>query len=360
MANPASAKRPREGAAFRATTAMEARCLIDCATLRGASHVLMPWVGFGTYKLGASLARAATLSALRCGYRLLDSAYIYACEKCEPEVGRAIAEAFAEGTLSSRSEIFVTSKHWRKFHGFTPALGCLDRTLSRLQLNFVDLWLMHWPGPAWSTMNRKTSELQAHGPWVYAAEGHGQDEITALRAETWRAMEEALRVGKARAIGVSNFTIAHLEALKRTAKVWPPAVNQVECHPLYPQTELREYCLREGIHLQAYASLGGQDASKATWQALGGRLLESPPVVAAAAAHEATPAQVLLRWSLQRGCSVTPKSGTEARMVENARVFGFELTEEEIGAIDALAANAPGDAGRLCWRNDPLRLLDFD
>ena len=136
-------------------------------------------------------------------------------------------------------------------------------------------------------------------------------------------------------------------------------------HPLYPQPELQAYCDREGIVLQAYASLGGQDGSKAKWQALGGRLLESPPVLAACTAHAdcgATPAQVLLRWALQRGAAVVPKSASAARMAENGGCVGggFVLSAEEVSAIDALASNAQGHEGRLCWRTDPLRLLDFD
>ena len=350
---------------FCATAASEAKALTDCAALHSlasaAAPVLMPWVGFGTYKLGASAARTATLAALRCGYRAIDTAYIYAGEKCEPEVGKAIAAALTDGTLASRDQVFVTTKHWRKFHGYEESLKCLDRSLQRLQLDHVDLWLMHWPGPAWSTMNRKKDEIAKHGPWHYAADGHGQSEITALRSETWRAMEEALRRGKTRAIGVSNFSVAHLETLKRTATVWPPAVNQVELHPLYPQHELAAYCAQEGIVLQAYASLGGQDGSKAKWEALGGRLLEAAPVLAAAAAHDgATPAQVLLRWALHKGAAVVPKSSSPARMAENGALFGFQLTADEMSAIDALIANAPDGAGRLCWRNDPLRMCDFE
>ena len=348
---------------FRAVAAAKATALTDCASLRGG--VLMPWVGFGTYRLGQSSARTATLAALRCGYRMIDTAYIYAGEKCEPEVGHAIAKALDEGTLASRDEVFVVTKHWRKFHGYAPALGCLERSLARLQLSHVDLWLMHWPGPAWTTMNRKSVELEAHGPWHYAASGHGEGEIRALRAETWRAMEDALAAGKTRAIGVSNFTVAHLEALKATAQVWPPAVNQVEAHPHYPNDELRAYCDKEGIVLQAYAALGGQDGSKAKWQALGGHVLSSAPVLAAAAAHAeagATPAKVLLRWALQRGCSITPKSANVDRMAENADVFGFALSDEEVSAIASLCEGAAADPamGRLCWRTDPLRMLTFE
>eukprot|EP00967_Tisochrysis_lutea_P145258 scaffold272587_cov30-Tisochrysis_lutea.AAC.3 len=159
-----------------------------------------------------------------------------------------------------------------------------------------------------------------------------------------------------RAIGVSNFAVPHLEALKATASIWPPAVNQVELHPLYPQHELRAYCAKEGILLQAYASLGGQDASRATWKQLGGRLLEALPVTQAAMAHGRTPAQVLLRWALQKGAVVVPKANSEARLAENLSLDGFELTCDEVEAIDALDK---GDAGRLCWRTDPLRMLQF-
>ena len=151
---------------WRATTAPLARSLTDCAVLRGRDGAVhMPWVGFGTFKLGQT-AQQATAEALRCGYRHIDTAYIYSNERTEAEVGKALAGAFAEGDgRLQRQDVFVTTKHWRKFHGYAPALGCLERSLSRLQLSHVDLWLMHWPGPAWCTMNRKTSELQEHGPW---------------------------------------------------------------------------------------------------------------------------------------------------------------------------------------------------
>ena len=150
----------------------------------------------------------------------------------------------------------------------------MQRSLERLQLDFVDCWMMHWPGPAWEARGRPgrrcseargapsedahdepasrapsagcpPSEPASHGPWEYAADGQGREQMAALRAETWRAMEHALSAGKARSIGVSNFTVAHLEALKRTAVVWPPSVNQVECHPLYQQEALRQYCTKE-------------------------------------------------------------------------------------------------------------------
>lgn len=220
-------------------------------------------------------------------------------------------------------------------------------------------------------------------PTADAVEGMGEADMPSVRAETWRAMEEALRVGKARAIGVSNFTVAHLKRLKLTATVWPPAVhgghfglrgrttptqgggrssrqvNQVECHPKFPQEELRAYCAQEGIVFQAYASLGGQDAGKAKWESIGGTLLATPAVLAAAAAHGATAAQVLLRWALQHGAAVIPKTSSEERMRENAACLGFSLSADELAAIDELAQGR-GEDGRLCWRADPLRMLGFE
>ena len=113
----------------------------------------MPWLGFGTYKLGARHAKQAVLAALHAGYRMIDTAYIYSNERTEREVGAALSHAIAEGVVQ-RADVFVTTKHWRKYHGFEPALGCLQRSLERLQLDFVDCWMMHWPGPAWEARGR--------------------------------------------------------------------------------------------------------------------------------------------------------------------------------------------------------------
>lgn len=163
-------------------------------------------------------------------------------------------------------------------------------------------------------------------------------------------------------IGVSNFTIQHLETLQKTATLWPPAVNQVECHPYYPQNDLLEYCQKEGIILQAYSSLGGQDWTKVKLKALGGKLLETEPVLKAAGrlskTTRVTPAQVLLRWALQRNCMIIPKTKTPDRMVENADVFDFTLTDTEMREISNLVPRTESE-GRLCWRTEPLRMLDF-
>jgi diketogulonate reductase-like aldo/keto reductase len=340
---------------FTATTSSKARSLTDGVEL--SENVVMPWVGFGTYRLGKTKSYQATLEALQSGYRAIDTAFIYGGETTEREVGRALQDAFIEDNLLKRQDVFVITKHWRKFHGYEPTLTCLNLSLKRLQLDHIDLYLMHWPGPAWNTLHRKKDEIDKYGSWHYAATS--QEDMVNVRAETWRAMEDALKQGKVRAIGVSNFSIQHLETLKLTATIWPPVVNQVECHPLYPQQDLLEYCKKERIVLQAYATLGGQDATKAQWKELlgGMKLMDSPVVQDIANSLQRTPAQVLLKWALQRNCAVTPKTASVERMKENASVFDFLLSEPQMKAL--LELEAPGSQGRLCWRSDPLRLLDF-
>ena len=341
---------------FRATAADEAKSLTDGVLL--SDNVILPWIGYGTYKLGKGNAYAPTLCALKCGYRCIDTAFIYSGETTEREVGNAIQQALRDNILSKREDVFLITKHWRKYHGYDGTLECLRLSLSRLQVDHVDLWLMHWPGPAYKTMNRRSDVLEKEGPWYYATTL--KEDMAKVRAETWRAMEDLLEQGKARAIGVSNFSVQHLETLKETARYWPPSVNQVECHPLYPQQELIEYCEKEGIVLQAYAALGGQDCGKKKWKEIlnGQRLIACYVVVEIAKELGVTPAQVLLRWALQRGCAVTPKTTSQMRMEENASVFQFSLSLSEMKKISDL--NQPGNAGRLCWVRDPMRMLDFD
>ena len=236
-------KRHRPGF-FTETTAVNARLLTDGARLSplisrnnsakegvqsstsSSSPVILPWMGFGTYRLGKDQAKRATLQALEAGYRSIDTAFIYGGETTERLVGQAIQKAIEKGVLQSREQVFVTTKHWRKYHGYDPTLECLNLSLRRLQLDYVDLWLMHWPGPAWITMNRR-KELVEEDRWHYATTP--ADQIVALRAETWRAMEDAYRKGLVRAIGVSNMTVTQLETLKRYSTLWPPPSTKSNC-----------------------------------------------------------------------------------------------------------------------------------
>ena len=356
------------------------------------ASVIMPVVGFGTYRLGEKQVECATLKAIETGYRCIDTAFIYGGEKTERLVGQAIRTALKIGIIKDRDEVFVTTKHWRKYHGYEESLQCLELSLKRLGVDYVDLWLMHWPGPAYSTMNRRKDVVE-EDRWHYATTAEG--DMAQVRSETWRAMEDAHRNGKARAIGVSNMTVQHLKALKERASIWPPAVNQVEMHPLYPQTELLEYCRREGIVVQAYSSLGGQDTGKAEWNRILGvssqsvpsvtpdgkkekmkkvvkhDLLHARPVANLAAEVGATPAQILLRWALERDCAVIPKTESPERMDENADLFSFRLLKGQVDQLqESLLEMARGNnpdrkddiesVTRLAWRRDPLRQLDFD
>lgn len=378
--NPMKRSLPTPTMPFRVVeTAEHAQSLTDGVAVSSSSSlseqdaVVMPWIGYGTYRLGKDKAYEPTLNALKVGYRCIDTAFIYAGEHTERQVGDAIQTAMQDNILNDRNDVFVITKHWRKYHGYDETRKCLKLSLKRLQLDYVDLYLMHWPGPAYDTMFRSPTVLAEQGPWAYACTP--ATEMAQVRAETWRAMEDAMtgRPQLTRAIGVSNFTVQHLETLKKTARIWPPAVNQVECHPLYPNNELRDYCQKEGIVLQAYAALGGQDGTKQKWKDLlnSKKLLDCPVVLqiskeltAAAAASVAgtttriTPAQVLLRYALQRNCAVTPKTTSVERMKENANLFHFQLSKQQMKLLDDL--QVPGDAGRLCWRTDPLRMLDFE
>ena len=209
--------------------ACDARSLLDCAALAtpvppsaasitgGAEkqQVLMPWVGFGTYRLGQKKSRSATLEALTNGYRHIDTAFVYGGQTTEIEVGKAIEDALEKDILQKREDLFITTKQWREYHGFDASLKCLDKSLERLGVDYVDCWMMHWPGPCWNSKPRQekdssdprstkrdheTSEKDGEddGIWDMAKDGMGKEEIVALRAETWRAMEDAFRQGKAR------------------------------------------------------------------------------------------------------------------------------------------------------------------
>lgn len=386
---------------------------------RNPCNIDMPLIGFGTYKFkkGSGEAETAVIHALQVGYRSIDTAFIYGGEQTEKEVGRALGRCTLANTTSStttatsdgstkvvpvlcRKDIFLTTKQWRAYHGYEPTLQCFQKSLDRLQTDYVDLYLIHWPGPAYNTMNRRKDVMteSSDGPFVYAKQDHEMDQIQHLRAETWRAMEDLLYQGKCRAIGVSNFTIRHLEALKKTARVWPPAVNQIECHPYNPQRELVEYCKKEGIAVVAYASLGGQDTGKKRWNILGGKLLERLEIQEIGKRYNKTTAQVLLRWATQQGIGVIPKSGNVEHMKQSLEAVQGDwtpvgngdgddhdddhisnrqqqqgLTQEDMQIINNLDQSKIVDANddgngdvrwnentRLCWVRDPLKMLDFD
>jgi 2,5-diketo-D-gluconate reductase A len=248
--------------------------------------VSIPQLGFGVFLIEPDETKDATLAALEVGYRHIDTAEMYGNEK---QVGEAVRASGID-----RDDIFVTSKLNNSFHGYDEALNAFDQTLKDLAFDYLDLFLVHWP-------------LPGVGDFV----------------ETWKAMEEIYRSGRCRAIGVSNFQKHHLQRLFDETEI-VPAVNQIEVHPYLIQDELRAFGTAHGIPTEAWSPLGR------------GAVLEEPTLVDIAKRHERTPAQVTLRWALQRGDIVFPKSVNRHRMEENFDVFGFELSQGEIGQISAL------------------------
>jgi len=261
--------------------------------------VRIPQLGFGVWQIPDDEAERAVTTALEAGYRSIDTAKLYFNEE---GVGRAI-----RGSGLPRDELFITTKLWNDAHGYDDALKAFDASLERLGLDYLDLFLIHWPVPA-------------------------QD----LFADAWRAFEKIYESGRVRAIGVSNFGEKQLARLAEESGV-VPAVNQIELHPYLSQRELRAFHAERGIATEAWSPLGQ-----------GRGLLDDPALVRIGAAHGRSAAQVVLRWHLQMGNVVIPKSVTPSRIWENLDVFGFELSAAELAEIDGL------DQGRR-YGPDPQR-----
>ena len=251
--------------------------------------VEIPQLGFGMFEIDPEHTRDATLAALDVGYRHIDTAQMYGNEK---QVGEAVR---ASGL--PRADVFVTSKLSNSRHAYDDALAAIDTTLDDLGFDHVDLFLIHWPLPAVGDV-----------------------------VETWAAMEEIYRAGKARAVGVSNFQAHHLRRLLETSKL-VPAANQIEVHPFLVQDEVRAFDAEHGIATEAWSPIAK------------GKVLDDPTIVRIADHHGRTPAQVTLRWHIQRGDIVFPKSVHRARMEENFHVFDFELSEDDMHAISGLDCN---------------------
>ncbi|HSU03909.1 MAG TPA: aldo/keto reductase [Nocardioides sp.] len=259
----------------------------------------LPAIGFGTYPLRGDDGTAAIVSALEAGYRLLDTAVNY---ENETEVGEAIRRSGLP-----RDEVLVASKIPGRHHAYDDAIASVRASLDRLGVERTDLHLIHWPNPG-------------QGKYV----------------EAWRALVRLQEDGLVRSIGVSNFTEEHLTRIIDDTGV-TPAVNQVELHPRFPQAQMREVHERLGIRTEAWSPMGKRRAP-----------LEESVVTAAASAYDVSPGQVILRWHVQLGSLPIPKSADAGRQAENLDVFGFELTEDEMAAISALAE----DDGRL-FGGDP-------
>ncbi|XP_066342950.1 non-functional NADPH-dependent codeinone reductase 2-like [Miscanthus floridulus] len=275
--------------------------------LRSGDARPMPMVGMGTaqFPLVHEATKNAVLAAIEVGFRHFDTAFMYGTEK---PLGEAAAEALRRGLLQSREELFVTSKLWCSQNHPDLVLPSLRDTLKNLQMEYVDLYLIHWP-------------VCVNGPPRFP--NKKEDAVPLDFEGVWRAMEECQRLGLAKAIGVSNFTTKHLGRVLAVATI-PPAVNQVELNPAWQQRTLRAYCADRGIHVAAYSPLGGQN-----WDGQGNAVLDSVVLAEIAKARGKTVAQVALRWTHEQGATCIVKSYNKERLKQNLEIFDWELTEED-------------------------------
>lgn len=248
----------------------------------------MPLLGLGVYKAtGENEAESAIVAAVNAGYRMIDTASVY---KNEENVGRGIARCKVP-----RKDLFITTKVWNTAQRLGDIQGSFERSLDRLKLDYVDLFLIHWPVPG-------------------------------CYLSTWKTMEEIYASGRALSIGVSNFEIRHLEELRKVSDL-VPAVNQIECHPLCYPRELIEYCQESGIQIQAYAPLAR------------GAYLDNDVMCVLGTKYGRTPAQIGLRWAVQKGISVIPKSVHADRIASNAAIFDFSIEQEDMDILDTMNEN---------------------
>ncbi|XP_053574932.1 aldo-keto reductase family 1 member C1 [Bombina bombina] len=288
----------------------------------------MPVVGFGTYapeKYPKSLAEDATKIAIEVGYRHIDCAFVYGNER---EVGRAIKAKIADGTVK-RGDIFYTGKLWCNFHSPPMVRPALERSLKDLQLDYMDLFIIHYPIEFKPGDDVFPKDENCH--FIY--------NNTDLR-DTWKAMEECKDAGLVRSIGVSNFNRRQLELiLNMPGLKYKPVCNQVECHMYLNQSKLLAFCKSQDIVLVAYAVLGSSRDEK--WVDQNSPVLVEDPVLnTIAKRHNRTPAQVAMRYLLQREIVVLAKSFTPARIKQNFQVFDFQLNEEDMKTLESLNTNS--------------------
>ncbi|WP_066289952.1 aldo/keto reductase [Bacillus sp. FJAT-29937] len=252
--------------------------------------VKMPQLGFGVWRVEDELATESVAKALEVGYRSIDTAMIY---KNENGVGKAIKES-----AIPREELFITTKVWNSDQGFDRTLQAYEDSLERLGLDYVDLYLIHWPAPEFDQY-----------------------------ADTYKALEKLYRDGRVKAIGVCNFELEHLDRILKECDV-KPVLNQIECHPFLAQSELKDFCSKHEIFVEAWSPLHQ-----------GGEVLQNETIKNIAAKHDKTAAQTVLRWHLQNNTIVIPKSVTPSRIEENFNVFDFELSANEMNEINNLNRN---------------------
>ncbi|MFS0635535.1 aldo/keto reductase [Mesobacillus foraminis] len=267
-----------------------AKNLQDTVTLNNG--IKMPWFGLGVFKVeeGSEVIHSVR-TAIKNGYRLIDTAAVY---QNEEGVGKGIREGMKQAGIT-REDLFITSKVWNSDLGYESTLAAYETSLKKLDLDYLDLYLIHWP-------------------------------VKGKYKEAWKALEAIYKEGRVKAIGVSNFQVHHLEDLLKAADV-KPVINQVEYHPRLTQKELQQYCREHEVQLEAWSPL------------MQGQLLDNPELQGIANRHGKSVAQVILRWDLQNGVITIPKSIKENRIIENSSIFDFELSSDDMEKIDGLNKN---------------------
>ena len=267
--------------------------------------VKMPQLGFGVWRADDSQATVAVSKALEVGYRSIDTAMIY---RNEHGVGKAIQESSIP-----REDLFITTKVWNNDQGMQNTLCAYEKSLERLGLDYVDLYLIHWPTPKYDRY-----------------------------VDTYKALEKLYQEGRVRAIGICNFDIVHLERILTECDI-KPVLNQIECHPYFNQKEMKDFCAKHNIFVEAWSPLEQ-----------GGTVLQDSIILKIAEAHGKSSAQTVLRWHLQNNTIVIPKSVTPSRIEENLNVFDFVLTQDEMEEIDQLNRNLR--RGKIPSENNQLQL----
>ncbi len=279
----------------------------------------MPILGLGTWKSTPGEVYEAVKEAVKIGYRHIDCAAIYGNEK---EIGQALSELIDEGVVK-REELWITSKLWNDSHGKDNVIPAIKRTLADLQLEYLDLYLIHWP------------VAQVKGvPHATKAEDFISLDKQPI-SNTWKGMEQAVKDGLARNIGVCNFSVKKLKDLMEVAEI-KPELNQVELHPYYQQNELVEYCQSKSIHVMAFSPLGSSDRPVALIKEDDPVLLEDIQIKALADAKSVSVAQMILAYAIQRGISPIPKSVNPQRLKQNLDAAQIELSSEEMQSMVAI------------------------